>query len=133
MPIWWGIAYQVPSRLICQPVAVLSSLPPFTLPSSCDLTNLPPPLSEICSPNSLVHSSTPSMKISVFPCLPYACNLQNVDLKAVGSWIMGRRTPYKTLRYHLILSYSTILSKLFLIWFAAFKLPTTKVDFPFVL
>ena len=37
MPFWWGIAAQVFSRLLRLPVAVLSFLPPFTIPSSCEI------------------------------------------------------------------------------------------------
>ena len=76
-------------------------LPPFKSPNHF-VTELFPFSSQICSPSSLVHVPMPSITIHEdiqVPCLLYIYNWHQVDLRAVGSWILGRRSLYMKLRY----------------------------------
>ena len=81
-------------------------------------------------PSSLINAIHEDIRVSM-PSL----RLQFAKRRPEGCWESDNGTEdlSQDTQYYLILSYSTILSELFLIWFAAFKPPTTKVDFPFVL
>ena len=77
------------------------SLPPFKSPNHF-VTELFPFSSQICSPNSLVHVPMPCVTIHEnieVPCHLQVYDSHQVDLQAVGSWILGRRSLYMKLRY----------------------------------
>ena len=86
------------------------SLPPFKSPNHF-VTELFPFSSQICSPNSLVHVPMPC--VTIHENIEVPCHLQiydshQVDLQAVGSWMIGRRSHYMKLRYRFFFYFSFV-------------------------